>query len=230
MRIRAVFNKRNYLKFISHLDLVRLFQRTFNMADIPVKFSQGFNPHPLHSISNPLSLGFESEGEFLDVELEEYMSPKDFMDKMNQVLPADIQILKAEMLKDKRSINSIIDWSHYEIKFLLDDKNFDLASFIKDWLKKEEIITVRTKKKGKKIIERQVNIRPSIGNIIVKDIDKNGFQVMEALLKSGDQGNLNPRTLLEALKKDLDQVILESLMVKRLNVFSQEGNEMRSLL
>lgn len=231
MRIRAVFNKKNYLKYISHLDLVRLFQRCFNMANIPVKFSQGFNPHPLHSVSNPLSLGFESEGEFLDVELDQYLAPNDFVDKMNKILPADIQILKAEMLENKVSINSIIDWSYYEIKFMLNNRdNLDLDSFIDQWLKKEKIIIIKSKKKRNRIIERPVNIRSSIGNITVKGTDNNGFIVMETLLKSGDDGNLNPRNLIEGLKKDLDGIILQSLMVKRLNVFSQEGNEMKSLL
>lgn len=231
MRIRAVFNKKNYLKYISHLDLVRLFQRCFNMADIPVKFSQGFNPHPLHSIGNPLSLGFESEVEFLDVELAEDMDATGFKDRMNSVLPDDIQILKAQEHKTKESINALIDWSYYEIKFMLQDKvGVDPSSFIEEWLKKDTITITKLKKKGKKKVEKLVNIRPSIGNVIVKGMDKDGFIVLEALLKSGEAGNLNPRTLMEALKKDLDEVILESLMVKRLDVFTQEGNEIKSLL
>lgn len=231
MRIRAVFNKKNYLKYISHLDMVRLFQRCFNMADIPVKFSQGFNPHPLHSIGNPLSLGFESEGEFLDVELENRMDPNEYKDRMNNVLPEDIQILKAEEFKTKESINSIIDWSYYEIKFMLKEKrDVNLSSYLEEWLKNDEIIVTKLKKKGKRKVEREVNIRDSIGNIIVKGMDDDGFQVLEALLKSGDDGNLNPIVLLKALKNDLDEVILESLAVKRLNVFTQIGNEIKGLL
>lgn len=229
MRIRALFNKKNYLKYISHLDLVRLFQRCFNMADIPVKFSQGFNPHPLHSIGNPLSLGFESECEFLDVELEEKMDTNEFKEKMNKVLPRDIQILKAEEQKTKESINAIIDWSYYEVKFMINDK-LDLSSYVEKWLDKDEIMVTRLKKKGKRKIEKQSNIRPSIGNIIVKGMDENGFMVIETLLRSGDGCNLNPRTLIERLNKDLEEIILESLMVKRLNVFTEEDNEIKSLL
>ena len=231
MKIRAVFNKKNYLKYISHLDLVRLFQRCFNSAGIPVKFSEGFNPHPKHSISNPLSLGFESEGEFLDVELERYIDVEEFKDKMNKVLPKDIQILKAEELKTKTSINSIIDWSHYEMKFMMKDSaDIDISDFLRQWLDTDEIVMTKSKKKGKKKIDRQVNIRPSIGNIIVKGIDNEGFMVIEGLLKTGEEGNLNPTMLMEALKKDLNGIILESLMVKRLDLFTQKGNEIKSLL
>lgn len=231
MKIRSVFNKKNYLKYISHLDLVRLFQRCFNMADIPVKFSQGYNPHPLHSISNPLSLGFESEGEFLDVELEEEMDANDFKDRMNKVLPADIQILRSEKLETKESINNLIDWSYYEIKFILNrSEDYDLNSFIVNWLKEDKVIVTKSKKKGKRKIESKVNIRPLIGNITLKGRDNNGFIIIETLLRSGEDGNLNPKLLMGALKEDLDEIVLESLMVKRLNVFSQNGNEIKSLL
>lgn len=231
MKIRSVFNKKNYLKYISHLDLVRLFQRCFNMADIPVKFSQGYNPHPLHSISNPLSLGFESEGEFLDVELEDEMDPSEFMDRMNRVLPNDIKILKSEKLETNESINNLIHWSCYEIKFVLDDNgDVDLNYFIKELLQKNEIMVTKLKRKGKKKIENRINIRPSIGYITLQGEDKDGFIIIEALLKSGEEGNLNPKLLMEAFKEKLDDIILESLMVRRLNVFTQKGDEIKSLL
>lgn len=201
------------------------------MADIPVAFSQGFNPHPLHVIGNPLSLGFESEGEFLDVELEEEMDVDEFKNRMNKVLPDDIQILRAEELTTKESINSLIDWSYYEIKFMLEAReNFDIKSFIDKWQKKDEIIITKLKKKGKKKIDRQINIRPSIGNINFKGSDEDGFMIIEALLKSGEDGNLNPINLMKALKKDLDEIILESLLVRRLNVFTEKDNEFISLL
>lgn len=201
------------------------------MADIPVKFSQGYNPHPLHSISNPLSLGFESEGEFLDVELEEEMDANDFKDRMNKVLPADIQILRSEKLETKESINNLIDWSYYEIKFILNrSEDYDLNSFIVNWLKEDKVIVTKSKKKGKRKIESKVNIRPLIGNITLKGRDNNGFIIIETLLRSGEDGNLNPKLLMGALKEDLDEIVLESLMVKRLNVFSQNGNEIKSLL
>lgn len=232
MRIRAVFTKKNYLRYISHLDLVRLFQRSFNRADIPVKFSQGFNPHPKFSIGNPLSLGFESQGEFLDIELEIDFDPTEFKEKMNKVLPNDIQILKAEKLETKKSITSIVDWSHYEIKFMIKEKsNLDFSLIFREWLEKEEIKVIKLRKKGRNKIEIQVNIRPSIGNITFKGIDDNGFIVIEALLKTGEDGNLNPIKLIEALDEELgDNIIKESLLVKRLNLFTEEGKQIRSLL
>lgn len=201
------------------------------MADIPVKFSQGFNPHPRFSIGNPLSLGFESEGEFIELDLESKISPEEFMERMNKVLPRDIQILRSEELETKESISSIVDWSHYEIKFLLkESRDIDFESRLKEWLDKDEINIIKLKKKGRRKVERQVNIRPSIGNISIKGYDDKGFMTMEALLKTGEDGNLNPLVLMEALDKDLDLIVLESMLVKRLNLFTEEGNEIKSLL
>lgn len=231
MKIRAVFTKKNYLRYISHLDLVRLFQRCFNKANIPVKFSQGFNPHPKFSIGNPLSLGFESDGELLDIELEKDFDPSEFKERMNRVLPKDIQILKAQRLESKESIASIVDWSHYIIKFMM-NKEFDIdfKIFFEKWLGKDEIKLIKVKKKGKRKIEGQVNIRPSIRNITFKEIENDGFIVIEAILKTGEKGNLNPMKLMEALSDDLDGIIIESLFVKRLNLFTEQGRQIKSLL
>ena len=90
MIIRALFTKKNYLRYISHLDLVRLFHRTFNRSQLQIKYSEGFNPHPKFSIANPLSLGIESEGEYIDIELENDIKIDEFIDRMNKALPQDI--------------------------------------------------------------------------------------------------------------------------------------------
>ena len=84
--MRVKFIKTGYLKYLSHLDLVRLFIRAFSRANIPVKFSEGFNPHPKFSIGNPLPLGTESLAEYMDIELIEDMDPKEFMQKLNPIL------------------------------------------------------------------------------------------------------------------------------------------------
>ena len=69
----------NYLKYISHLDLMRLFERTFNRIDAPIEYSQGFNPKPKISIASPLSLGIESEEEWMDIELLEKVDQEEFI-------------------------------------------------------------------------------------------------------------------------------------------------------
>ena len=121
MILRVTFYKKNYLKYISHLDLMRLFQRSFNRAEIPINYSQGFNPHPKFSIANPLALGIESEEEYMDVEMD-YIPTEEFIEKMNIVLPEDVQITKAEYLEKEESIASLIAWAFYQSDFSISEK------------------------------------------------------------------------------------------------------------
>ena len=116
MILRIKFNKKNYLRYISHLDLMRLFQRSFNKANIPIKYSEGFNPHPKFSIGAPLSLGIESNEEYMDIDLE-YMAVDEFIERMNGVLPKDIQIISGKYLEREESLNSIIAWESMKFNF-----------------------------------------------------------------------------------------------------------------
>ena len=75
MRLAVVFTKEAPVRFVSHLDVQRLFQRAFRRAKLPLAYSQGFNPHPLVSFATALSVGMTSRGEYLDVTLAEELSP-----------------------------------------------------------------------------------------------------------------------------------------------------------
>ncbi|MCG4586446.1 TIGR03936 family radical SAM-associated protein, partial [Anaerosalibacter bizertensis] len=149
MILRVKFTKENYLKYISHLDLMRLFQRAFRKADIPMKYSEGFNPHPKFSIASALSLGVSSIGEYMDVELEKKISITTFIHRMNQVLPDDIKILKAEYIEENKSVSSMIDWGFYKIQFKLKNtlSEEEVKKNVEDILSLDEIIIIKQKKK-----------------------------------------------------------------------------------
>ena len=226
MIIRVKFNKKNYLKYISHLDLMRLFQRSFNSCQIPIKYSEGFNPHPKFSIANPLSLGIESEGEYIDIDLEEHIPIDDFINKLNNSLPEDIQIIKAVYLEKEVSISSILSWAFYEIKFEQND-NIDIKSLeerINQWMGNKEVLITRLKKKGKNKVPTEINILPLIGNVVVKGLDENQYIILNVLLRIGENGNLKPVQFMEALNRDLNlDIDLDSLLMKRLELFAEEN-------
>ncbi len=83
------------MKYISHLDLMRLFMRAMRRADLPLKISEGFNPHPKLSIARALKLGLESEHEEATVVLKEFVNPKDFKTRLQVQLPQGITIKEA---------------------------------------------------------------------------------------------------------------------------------------
>ena len=208
------------------MDLVRLFHRSFNRSQVPIKYSEGFNPHPKFSIANPLSLGIESEGEYIDVELAKDIKIEDFISRTNKALPEDIQIIKAVEINNEQSISAIIDWAYYEIKFILNKENNieDLSKDIEKWIKSDEVLITRLKKKGRNKVQIEVNIIPSIGNVVVKDKDENDFIVINTLLKTGENGNLKPMDFIEAMNRDLSlDMDLESVMIKRLALYAEEN-------
>ncbi len=225
--MRVKFIKTGYLKYLSHLDVVRLFTRAFSRANIPVKFSEGFNPHPKFSIGNPLALGTESLAEYMDVELIEDMEPREFMQKLNPILPKDIQIIKAEQTESKISLSSIIEWSEYEVRLMVEeDKRDFFKNKLEGWRELQSIEITKKKKKGKKKIGTRIDILPLIGDISYKGIDEDSFIILECILKSGESGNLRPIELIKALEEELILGIdLDLVMIKRTEVFREEDGK-----
>lgn len=91
-KIEFIFAKRKLMKYISHLDLMRLFMRALRRADLPIKMTEGFNPHPKLSIKRALKLGLESEHEEAAVVLKEKIRPEEFKEKLQGQLPQGIEI------------------------------------------------------------------------------------------------------------------------------------------
>lgn len=228
MILRVTFNKKEYLRYIGHLDLMKLFQRTFSRVGIHIKYSAGFNPKPKLSIANPLSLGIESEEEYMDVDLENKIPVEEFIEKMNKALPKDVQIIDGKYLEKGDSISSLIEWAVYEIRFdLLDpiDK-ITFEEIIGNWLLKEGIIITRSRKKGRNKIEQEEDIKGFIKEIKCKEILNNSI-IIEANIKSGDNGNLRPLDFMEALIRDNNlNMDIDSIMMKRLAMYAEKDGKL----
>ncbi len=91
-KIGFVFTKKKEMKYISHLDLMRLFMRALRRADLPVKITEGFNPHPKLSIKRALKLGLESEDEEGIVVLKDIIKTEEFKEKSGRQFPEGIEI------------------------------------------------------------------------------------------------------------------------------------------
>lgn len=91
-KVNFVFAKKEKMKYISHLDLMRLLMRAMRRADFPIKMSEGFNPHPKLSIKRALKLGLESEHEEAAIVLKEKIEAQEFKDRLQKQLPEGILI------------------------------------------------------------------------------------------------------------------------------------------
>jgi len=94
-RLRVRFTRGQELKFISHLDIMRLWQRALHRAGMPLAYSEGFSPHPRISLAAPLPIGVTSEAELMDVFCTTWVSPHLFTTAVSQQLPRGIEILQA---------------------------------------------------------------------------------------------------------------------------------------
>lgn len=95
-KVKFVFSKKGQMKYISHLDLMRLFMRVFRRAGLPLRMTEGFSPHPKLSIKRALKLGLESDSEEAAVVLKEPLGAPEFKERLNKQLPEGIEIKYAE--------------------------------------------------------------------------------------------------------------------------------------
>jgi len=97
-RLRVKFSRGEQLKFISHLDLMRLWERALRRAGIALAYSEGFSPHPRISLAAPLAVGVISHAEVMDIFLEQRLSPSDFLVKVRPQLPDGIEIIEVSVV------------------------------------------------------------------------------------------------------------------------------------
>lgn len=118
MADRLLFSKTGRARYISHLDLMRTFQRAFARAGIPIKHTEGFNPHPFVSIALPLSVGFSSQCEILEFGLLEGTSYEEVPARLTAAMPEGIEVHRcwpgARKLKELCYVNYIMTFEYPE--------------------------------------------------------------------------------------------------------------------
>lgn len=224
-KILAKFTKQDRMKFLSHLELISVIERAFRRANIPLKFSQGFNPHPKISFAAPLSVGVSSESEYLTVEIQDEIDIEEFKNKVNLQLPKGMKFIKCKYIDQKsKSLMSIVEDATYIAKCFI-EASYDLNEIniiLKNFLNKEEILF---KKIGKRNKEKIINIRKYIKNIIVLSKEDNEI-IFKMTVSTGSQGNLKPHILIEKLVElEGIKIDLEKLRVHRLEIFSSKGEK-----
>ena len=205
--IRVKYKKEDEMIFISHLDLQRLLQRAFRRAKINLSYSEGFNPHPKMSYGNALALGVESQGEYVDIEIEDDIEVKEFLERINEQLPDGIKFVKGQDIDPKTpSLSSIIVYGEYIFNIDLEvplSKEF-VKSRVLNFVKSKEIIITKKNKKGKKV---EVDIRPMIRNFDLGSLDDNRVTFVSTIA-TGSKANLNINILipqiLDMLNLDMD--------------------------
>ncbi len=114
-RIRVWFRKGERLRFISHLDILRHWERAIRRAELPLAYSHGFTPHPKIAFAAPLPLGFTSEAEVMDVTLTERVGLEEFCRRLAEQTTEDLAIVTVrEVPLSAPAPQAALAWADYE--------------------------------------------------------------------------------------------------------------------
>jgi len=128
-RLRVRFSRGEEVKFISHLDIMRLWQRALLRAGISLAYSQGFNPHPRISLAAPLPLGVTSETELMDIFCTGWVSPHFLITAVSQQLPPGIKILQVYPISPTMpSLQSQVRYAEYKVEVETEKGQRDIES------------------------------------------------------------------------------------------------------
>lgn len=160
MKLRVKFSKHGALRFIGHLDVMRFFQKAIRRAEIDIAYTGGYSPHQVMSFAHPLGVGLESDGEYMDIEVNSISSVEDIRERLNAASVPEIQVRSVVMLPDKApNAMASVAAAEYVVSFR-DGRapRADLEEAVRELLARDEVLITKEGKAG----PRQVDIRPGI--------------------------------------------------------------------
>jgi radical SAM-linked protein len=165
-RLRIRFSRGEEVKFISHLDIMRFWERTLRRAQVPLAYSEGFTPHPRISLAAPLALGVTSETEFMDIVLQRWVSPHWFTEGITQQLPAGIEVLAVFPIPmSLPSLQSAVRFAEYRIEVEPSCGREEIETAVERLLSQEELPWHHQRDTG----ERNYDLRALVEDVWVVD-------------------------------------------------------------
>ena len=222
--LRFRFSRGDKLKYIAHLDILRVFERAVKRAGIPAAYTQGFNPRQKLVFGLPMSIGLTSESEYADIELSEDMEPCEFIARMNEGLPEGLKVEKAVPRNTKDNIMNQITAARYEIVFEVKEPKslFEIHSMVYDFLSKEDITVMKKTKKG----YRPVNIRPLIYSASAEKTAEGRFR-LKAFLSAGAENNLRADLFMQAFSQET-KLEVDIVSMHRKALYASTYNEWKN--
>lgn len=226
VNIRVKFRRGEEVKFISHLDLMKVFERAIRRARLPIAYSQGFNPHPGMVFGLPLSVGVTSEAEYGDFEItDDNLSMDEFMSRLNSQLPAGLEVLAARPRQTKQNIMATISASEYTVVVGVGAECTEkrLKDCMSRYLSQKEIIVKKKTKSGVK----DTDIRNMIFDLDFALQSCGGLNIirLSMLVSAGSKANLKPELLVESLFGTLE-TDFEIERIHRSKLYVRSGEEL----
>ena len=194
-RLRLKFSRGDELKYISHLDLMRLWSRASRRAGISVAYSEGFSPHPKISLAAPLPIGVTSEAELMDVTLRRTVSPHFVIKALRQQLPDGIDVVEIQQIPlTSPSLQSQLRYAEYRVVVTASKSQKEVRTAITSLIQAESLPWQHMRDTG----PRHYDLRPLIRNIWLIDHLDSSF-TLDMRLRCDSQGAGRPEQVTAAL-------------------------------
>ena len=224
-RFRIEFSKGPEVRFISHLELMRSFERALRRAGIPLAFSQGFNPHPKMAFASALAVGVTSEREYLDIELKEDLDAREILLSLNKSLPKGLYAKHCIPVREKEpSLMAMVALAEYQVKvkLLSSIEREKIERAIKELMEKESLVITRKGKKGLK----EKEIRSGIFALNCTGIDERWVK-FSLSVRAGSKGNIRPEEVLQVLKEIYHiPLAMDLIVIHRTGLFKKGQEEL----
>jgi len=218
---RLLFSKTGRAKYISHLDLMRTFQRAFARAGIQIKHTEGFNPHPFVSIALPLSVGYSSQCEILEFGLLDGVPAEEVPQRLTAAMPEGILIHKCypaeRKLKELASINYIMNFEYSE------GRPQECEPAMQELLSRESLVVKKKSNKSKKGFT-EVDLIPLIRSFNIEC--QSDTMTLDAVLSAQNPG-LNPELLRAAFCEAYPDYAPDFVTFHRREVLDTDGKIFR---
>ncbi|MBQ8415261.1 MAG: DUF2344 domain-containing protein [Clostridia bacterium] len=178
------------MQYISHLDLVRTMHKVIVRSKLPLWYTEGFNPKPKMIFAAPLSIGTESECEFMDIRMSEYIEPEEAMARINANMTSEMQIIEAYYPESKFTD---LKWMSYRITLTPVEIDDELV------LRSNQLLLADTVEVVKKNSDKTIDIRPLIKSANATRVGNS--IVVDAILSADPSSFLNPEYIVKYLKE-----------------------------
>lgn len=202
MRLNFYYTKGYEVRYIGHLDLMRVFERALRRTMLPLKYTEGFNPRIKLSFALPLPVSVEGEAELATLELTHFVDVRGFEDQLNSVLPTGIKVFAAKIDHLKQSLNELVKSASYIVDFA----EAPDTDYLNQVLGRDSLVY----SKKSKHTTRDIDLKPYLYACRLES-DKLFFTV-----KAGSDINIRPDEVLRILqpaKRPL-RVIRQSVQLK----------------
>lgn len=212
------YSRGDRVKYISHLDFVRMFHRAVRRSGLDFSFSQGFNPHPIMTVAVPLSVGVTADGEYMKVGFETDLSEEKLAETLNSALPDGFEVKAVALAKD----NSL-DFNNIErAEYYIDAECANPAAFDAEKFMATDSITVMKKSKSG---EKETDIKPLIHSLKLTNAESGDIGIT-AILAAGNTATLKPETLIDAINKYIPDAGLGFFAAHRKALLTKENKEL----